>query len=598
MFVTRAHVNYSLHMQHKVRLLIVIVLLLALATPVQAATPKAGAKCTKAGSTSTAAGKKFTCVKSGTKLVWNKGVVVKNSSTSSTSISQKQKSNLLATDSRITPTSALTSLNVCKTEDITPFQLEGGIKVAGNGFPRPAFTVSGKKSAKVLVIPMAFNNLPFHDQKNQIRQGSPSDYDELKEVIPVVQDSFKKLSAQRFEVTFDVLPKSQWWNINIANPFSAVWGFSNSQALQELIEQHKKDFSFLGYDSIAFVTGRGSAGQGGAGSARAEYVKAKNSKTGYISAMVMIGTTNIAQWWVHELGHTLFALEDLYSFSEASSGVKEKAEEMGYPGKWDLMAEADRTVLFQWNKFLMGWLYESEVRCISEQRSSVHYLSNDEMSKHPKLLTINLSTGVTLAAEAKPGETRDMQDASGLLLYTINSHIEQGEGPIRAPNTLIGKGESKSLLGWKFNVLESDADGLLLEVVKTDIDKFVPPTPKPVPQPTPSTTVSRGPAINVTKGEILSTGNFKGRASWDVSGHESYRVYVTAVDDPQKVFFESRILNGSQTPVVVEITGLPCNRELKATSMFFTEKDGKGQRVVRESLDLGVLSCDSGNKKP
>ena len=64
-------------MKHKGRLAIAIALLLSLATPLQAATPKAGAKCTKAGSTATASGKKFTCVKSGTKLVWNKGVTIK-----------------------------------------------------------------------------------------------------------------------------------------------------------------------------------------------------------------------------------------------------------------------------------------------------------------------------------------------------------------------------------------------------------------------------------------------------------------------------------------------------------------------------------------
>ena len=40
------------------------------------AAAKAGAKCTKAGITSVAAGKTFTCVKSGKKLVWNKGVKV------------------------------------------------------------------------------------------------------------------------------------------------------------------------------------------------------------------------------------------------------------------------------------------------------------------------------------------------------------------------------------------------------------------------------------------------------------------------------------------------------------------------------------------
>jgi hypothetical protein len=38
---------------------------------------KAGAKCTKAGATATNAGKKFTCIKSGKKLIWNKGVAIK-----------------------------------------------------------------------------------------------------------------------------------------------------------------------------------------------------------------------------------------------------------------------------------------------------------------------------------------------------------------------------------------------------------------------------------------------------------------------------------------------------------------------------------------
>ncbi len=64
-------------MKNKARLAIAIALLLALAAPVQAATPKAGIKCSKVGSTATASGKKFTCIKSGTKLVWNKGVAIK-----------------------------------------------------------------------------------------------------------------------------------------------------------------------------------------------------------------------------------------------------------------------------------------------------------------------------------------------------------------------------------------------------------------------------------------------------------------------------------------------------------------------------------------
>jgi len=57
---------------------LVAILISALLIPVsaQGATAKAGAKCTKLKSTQTVSGKKFTCIKSGKKLVWDKGVKV------------------------------------------------------------------------------------------------------------------------------------------------------------------------------------------------------------------------------------------------------------------------------------------------------------------------------------------------------------------------------------------------------------------------------------------------------------------------------------------------------------------------------------------
>ena len=62
----------------KVLTVLVAVSLLGIA-PAQAAT-KPGSKCTKAGATVNSAGKKFTCIKSSGKLVWNKGVTIKKSS--------------------------------------------------------------------------------------------------------------------------------------------------------------------------------------------------------------------------------------------------------------------------------------------------------------------------------------------------------------------------------------------------------------------------------------------------------------------------------------------------------------------------------------
>ena len=59
------------------KLLAVIVSVAFLVTPLNAvAAVKAGDSCKKAGTTATANGKKFTCIKSGKKFVWNKGVTV------------------------------------------------------------------------------------------------------------------------------------------------------------------------------------------------------------------------------------------------------------------------------------------------------------------------------------------------------------------------------------------------------------------------------------------------------------------------------------------------------------------------------------------
>lgn len=59
------------------KFLILLLAITLLGTTSVHALTKAGAKCSKAGATSTSAGKKYTCIKSGKNLVWNKGVTVK-----------------------------------------------------------------------------------------------------------------------------------------------------------------------------------------------------------------------------------------------------------------------------------------------------------------------------------------------------------------------------------------------------------------------------------------------------------------------------------------------------------------------------------------
>ena len=67
-------------MRKTLLILVVALLSFTLAAPAHAVV-KAGSKCTKLNATSTVSGRKYTCIKSGGKLVWNKGVLVKKSET-------------------------------------------------------------------------------------------------------------------------------------------------------------------------------------------------------------------------------------------------------------------------------------------------------------------------------------------------------------------------------------------------------------------------------------------------------------------------------------------------------------------------------------
>jgi len=64
-------------MRKRFLVLLTVTLTAALLGPMATAAVKPGTTCKKAGQTSTSSGIKYTCIKSGKKLVWNKGVAIK-----------------------------------------------------------------------------------------------------------------------------------------------------------------------------------------------------------------------------------------------------------------------------------------------------------------------------------------------------------------------------------------------------------------------------------------------------------------------------------------------------------------------------------------
>ena len=135
-------INTAQIRQRLITAVIISLALVSLPTTAQAAA-KAGTTCTKVGSTSTVSGKKYTCIKSGTKLIWNKGVVVKVAKPKPVAVKLSNDASLLNIESsalfttdfssdiyNYTATVPVTTTNLT----LTPIASESNATVKINGF--------------------------------------------------------------------------------------------------------------------------------------------------------------------------------------------------------------------------------------------------------------------------------------------------------------------------------------------------------------------------------------------------------------------------------------------------------------------------------
>ncbi|GAA3789173.1 M6 family metalloprotease domain-containing protein [Streptomyces chiangmaiensis] len=123
----------------------------------------------------------------------------------------------------------------------------------------------------------------------------------------------------------------------------------------------------------------------------------------------------------HENSHT-FGLPDLYTQDGG-----------GAVGHWDIMSEdwgADNDLL-AWHKWKLGWLDDSQVRCVSTRGTAVYPLTPLGRRGGRKLVFIPISSRAGYALELR---TRAGNDAAvcrpGILVYRVDADVDTGNGPI------------------------------------------------------------------------------------------------------------------------------------------------------------------------
>jgi len=431
------------------KVLLSFVLLFALLTPTQAtAAVKSGGVCKKAGQVSNFAGKKFTCIKSGQRLIWNKGVAIAKAKSAPSPTPSKEID--LSASALITPVDQLTLLDICKTADVSTRSS------GNNGFPRPKGTLIGAVNPKILFIPISFPDTPAFTDIDLTR---------IEAVFKEVQDFYKKTSYGLVNLEYQVLERSKWLmmdktaeSLGLLNPRPQQ---DNTEAVKEILTRVDPSINFDLYDGVTIET----ASYSGRGVGQAFLGQEFVTKNG-IAKGVSLETAQSAgsfKTLAHELGHTLFGLEDLYVF--LNPGRPSVPGGPNPAGSWDMMSNSS-SAFFGWSKFLNGWLDGPQIRCVSNQVKTIHYLEDiDKATVKPKLLTINLQEGVTISSEVRCRELYNYTDC-GALIYKIDTRINHGDGPITAESSLLYEGNSKVMDGWKISALKNGKEGMLIEVEK------------------------------------------------------------------------------------------------------------------------------------
>ena len=398
---------------------ICLILIFSSLPAIALAPPKAGATCLKSGLTQSFKGKKYTCVKSGNRFVWNKGTSVKKaappkqptpvatarpSATPSSQPSQeglpkstpspiptpsgsanssptfthgvKQKRSTVTYTSPSVPTE---SVELCKIQQ----KSNDGVK---SGFPAATPLYQSRGVVEWALVPLDFSDLP--GEKNFLAR------------VQGEMESASKWAENSSEGTLDIQWKvhDEWVRLpglstDYAIPASDNNGFG-SLAQQSVwtraIAEADKYFDFTGIQAVQFIlpAGQKIIGYGIKGNTWFDVVKNYRTNEGTRIELFSIPSTfndepnsgrNYWSWWMY---HYIVGL------GVAKYGGSRFATPL-MPYLIQGSTEGERE-LGGWIRFLIGWMPDSRVYC----RPATN-LNNLDITLVP--LTDNKSQGIKLA---------------------------------------------------------------------------------------------------------------------------------------------------------------------------------------------------------
>jgi hypothetical protein len=447
-------------------------LAVALSLALLASTPavsavKSGATCKKIGQKSVFKGKTFTCIKSGKKLIWNKGVPIK----SAAPIPSPTPAPTFAPTPSITYSSdsAYRNISDCKLQD---FAGNPNVKVA---FPMSPFRVKTTDPIDVLIFPIDFPDLTSNSNP-QI---------DFKYIVDGVNQYYEAMSENRIEMRWKIHPNYVRFPEKVSElrlggrQADGYWPFSS-----KAFELAKKTLDVSDFEILIYApplsTTREQIAVGPAFIANSINDKNATMLDGQSYEVDKFGFTT-----AHEIGH-LLGIADLYNFyaanEAAAGGIKDAfILQFKYMGIFDLMnyAGGDAVELTSWNRWITELIGDSQIRCLPSSETTT-FLTAVEVNGGIKGAVIPISRTEVIVLESRRAlrfDSRLGKSNDGVLVYKIDSSIQNGAGPSRVirktgstdamfRDALLKNQDELIVDGYKIKVVSSSTTGDAVVVVR------------------------------------------------------------------------------------------------------------------------------------
>ena len=416
-------------MKKTLTLAVSFVLFGSVLTPHAFASVKPGNKCSAQGQSKNWQGKKYTCVKSGKKLVWNKGVVGQKVTPTPTPSQTPQSTEPTPTS---TPTAAPASINYVSPSEPSDSKelcklIERNPRGLSAGFPLLPPQTTRKGTVKWALIPVDFKDLPGEkDFRSRV-------------------DNEMKLLSEWFDSTSDGKFKVEWV---VADRWTTVPGVSSDYPLdkktyvnntpggiklfKEAMTAADSHFDFTNVQTVNFILplNQNIANEGENGFPWDLHVKEMKTNEGYISSFSFAGkhqTRNdksLWNYWVHEFGHAM-------GIPHVGSSGPDPAPF----GFLEIMGDQDGSTreMSGWNRYLAEWWSDDRIYCkdlknLNKVEITLVPLSSNESGI--KLAIVPLTPQKALLLESRRAtkfSCKTKEPRNGVLAYVLDLTMGHGQ---------------------------------------------------------------------------------------------------------------------------------------------------------------------------